>query len=815
MATEYSRSVLKIAVAQICQNLGWNSTQVTPLELLTDVMERYILELGNIAHRYSEQFGRTEVNLDDVGLAFQQMGVRLDELTEYISHVEPVPFVKEIVAFPAPKKSNLQFPNPRSREILQHREEHIPEYLPHMFPGGKDDVDEPLSSEVVGLAPEFASPMDVSPAAAESRSTTTSAEGPPNKRPRISSASLPPEADPSQYEMMSVSMSQEGELTPKRQGKLPDNRTPPAGFKQALFRDPQPSPKEQLKDKVKEKYSESEKEKSDIDVVYDSDNKSNNHSSISEKKKKSLSKDSIKSKKFKLKPKLSKNDGKKSVSGSKVGESSSKDGKKSLNDKKKKKKVISIDKLGNVYGADGKPIKINKNKNLKKDGKTEKENKDTIKQSLPLPPEKALTDELLLSLPNPDDESSNSRGDSPERLVIASESDMKEKQKSARLATVDDCIDEVIRQSVVEVESKEIKSSPEHKETLTGDSEKPKSHDLADMDDTINSVIRQTSEDNDTSSVEIKLEPDSEPQSSSATPKSPNVEDDKLKKKRKLKNGKSKDKGVREKLKKKLISKSQKPEIKKPVIPKLPDKYLTDAMKVFAFSDSPERPEPEIKQEPVDSIVSEPPAPPSPSPPPIPTPALPIEVKTESLPDSPKPKGELREDASVPTSKDSTEQASASIKTETDGEKKPKDKEKHKSKEHKKDKKDKRDKDKKKKKKKDKDREKDREKDKERGGDKDEKKEKKKDKSKYDKEKKPKEIKDEPPSTPTFPRLKLNIKLGGTPISSTSVLNSPSASALETSIASPKLEPGTPSRPSIGSPSRPEIPKLQVSFLLP
>ncbi|ESO88898.1 hypothetical protein LOTGIDRAFT_125487 [Lottia gigantea] len=137
MASEYCRSVLRISVAQICQNLGWNSTQTTPLELLTDVLERYVFELGNVSHRYCEQFGRTEVNLDDVGLAFQQMSVSLEELTEYINHVEPIPFAKETVAFPAPKRNNLQFSNPRSREILQHREEHVPAYLPHMFPGGK------------------------------------------------------------------------------------------------------------------------------------------------------------------------------------------------------------------------------------------------------------------------------------------------------------------------------------------------------------------------------------------------------------------------------------------------------------------------------------------------------------------------------------------------------------------------------------------------------------------------------------------------------------------------------------------------------
>ena len=52
---EYSRSLLRVVVAQVCQTLGWNGIQSTPLELLTDILERYLLEIGRTSHRYSEQ----------------------------------------------------------------------------------------------------------------------------------------------------------------------------------------------------------------------------------------------------------------------------------------------------------------------------------------------------------------------------------------------------------------------------------------------------------------------------------------------------------------------------------------------------------------------------------------------------------------------------------------------------------------------------------------------------------------------------------------------------------------------------------------
>ena len=55
MSVDYSRGLLRIALAQICQSFGWEAVQSTPMELLTDILERYILNMGKYAHRYSEQ----------------------------------------------------------------------------------------------------------------------------------------------------------------------------------------------------------------------------------------------------------------------------------------------------------------------------------------------------------------------------------------------------------------------------------------------------------------------------------------------------------------------------------------------------------------------------------------------------------------------------------------------------------------------------------------------------------------------------------------------------------------------------------------
>ena len=55
MASEFSRKVLRVAIAQMCQSLGWNGIQSTPMELMTDLLERYLLEIGRSTHRYCEQ----------------------------------------------------------------------------------------------------------------------------------------------------------------------------------------------------------------------------------------------------------------------------------------------------------------------------------------------------------------------------------------------------------------------------------------------------------------------------------------------------------------------------------------------------------------------------------------------------------------------------------------------------------------------------------------------------------------------------------------------------------------------------------------
>lgn len=77
--------------------------------------------------------GRTEPNLDDVALAFNELNINLADLEEYISNVDAVPCIINVPKFPLPKESNLNFLKPGSKEVVT-RPVHVHEHLPPIYP---------------------------------------------------------------------------------------------------------------------------------------------------------------------------------------------------------------------------------------------------------------------------------------------------------------------------------------------------------------------------------------------------------------------------------------------------------------------------------------------------------------------------------------------------------------------------------------------------------------------------------------------------------------------------------------------------------
>ncbi|XP_014613903.1 PREDICTED: transcription initiation factor TFIID subunit 3 isoform X3 [Polistes canadensis] len=244
MSTDYSRSVLRMVVAQICQTIGWHSINSTPLEFMVDLMEEYMLRISKVTHQYAEVLGRTEPNLDDLGLAFKHMNIDIQELAEYAKNVDSVPCAINVPKFPVKRENHLNFLKPGSREVVT-RPVHIHEHLPAMYPDTEEeyitDKPESLTNGVQDVSSSNGtstpSSVDVSPHRMSPQvvfkrpGDPVSFESPIVKRAKVLEEGRP------LREIHSVMMTTSGFLSPAREGKLPEARTP----HQTCADSPQPS----------------------------------------------------------------------------------------------------------------------------------------------------------------------------------------------------------------------------------------------------------------------------------------------------------------------------------------------------------------------------------------------------------------------------------------------------------------------------------------------------------------------------------------------------------------------------------------------
>lgn len=219
MASQFRNEILKISVGQICQTIGFQGVYSTPLDVLCDLLHRYMTEVCRLTHRHTEHFGRTEPNLDDLGLAFHDMGISVPELEEYINNVDCPAFPHLLPSLPVPRTSNLNFLKPGSRELLS-RPIHIHEHLPPMYPEKEEEeLDVKVNSNLNEAMGENSSPTP-SPQPAVKRSSDSDAS--PAKKAKYS---LEDEGQPVR-EIVSVMMTTSGFISSAREGKLPEARCP-------------------------------------------------------------------------------------------------------------------------------------------------------------------------------------------------------------------------------------------------------------------------------------------------------------------------------------------------------------------------------------------------------------------------------------------------------------------------------------------------------------------------------------------------------------------------------------------------------------
>lgn len=221
MSNEYTHQILRVVVAQICQTIGWHSIQTTPLELLVDILHKYLQEVTRETYRYTELYGRIEPNLDDVALAFRDLNIHLSDIEEYVNYVDSVNCPIDVPKYPVHKESNLNFLKPGSKEVLT-RPVHVHEHLPPIYPdkevnddNEQNDIENNSDNMMNSHENEiFKKPSDI---------ISSGDGGPINKKPRF--AFDQEEGRPTR-EISSVMMTSSGFISPAREGKLPDAKPP-------------------------------------------------------------------------------------------------------------------------------------------------------------------------------------------------------------------------------------------------------------------------------------------------------------------------------------------------------------------------------------------------------------------------------------------------------------------------------------------------------------------------------------------------------------------------------------------------------------
>jgi histone H3/H4 len=63
---EYARRAARVAAAQLAEAAGFDRVQSSSLDILSDLLLRYIAEVGTASHAYAELANRTDANPLDV-----------------------------------------------------------------------------------------------------------------------------------------------------------------------------------------------------------------------------------------------------------------------------------------------------------------------------------------------------------------------------------------------------------------------------------------------------------------------------------------------------------------------------------------------------------------------------------------------------------------------------------------------------------------------------------------------------------------------------------------------------------------------------
>ncbi|XP_067930112.1 transcription initiation factor TFIID subunit 3-like isoform X2 [Watersipora subatra] len=201
MAENYSQSVIRAAVGQICKSVGFDSINKSALEVLVDFAERHAVLIGRKSRRYAEQFGRTDPTIDDLEMAFKEVDISTKEMVDFKKSIDPVTLSQEVYDYPIKLQPAVKL------------------FIPELDDDGKVIISTPLeatqasgSTNLVENGSRSKADVDASPHKHPSKSISRLMEGVVNTR----------------FRMRSDLMIEDGEISSIfDQGKAPSFSRPP------------------------------------------------------------------------------------------------------------------------------------------------------------------------------------------------------------------------------------------------------------------------------------------------------------------------------------------------------------------------------------------------------------------------------------------------------------------------------------------------------------------------------------------------------------------------------------------------------------
>ncbi|KXZ48863.1 hypothetical protein GPECTOR_25g448 [Gonium pectorale] len=140
MADDYSRRVARVVVAQMAELTGFEAAQESAVEILAELVIKYIQELCTAAHSYAETAHRTDFNVCDLNLALCDMGTSMEDLRKYLdswlAEQGPGSYDQGFV-HPLPPEYPIRAPG-RSLPSWEERREEAPAHIPSWLPAFPD-----------------------------------------------------------------------------------------------------------------------------------------------------------------------------------------------------------------------------------------------------------------------------------------------------------------------------------------------------------------------------------------------------------------------------------------------------------------------------------------------------------------------------------------------------------------------------------------------------------------------------------------------------------------------------------------------------